>query len=55
MPYMEDYGRDGYAGRRSQVEEEEEEWVPESYLEKGWRSERTILRWFCFVVLMYFS
>jgi len=36
MPYVEDYGRDGYAGRRSQIDEEEEAWMPENYLEKGW-------------------
>jgi len=35
MPYVDEYGRDGYAGRRSQIEEEEEAWVPENYLEKG--------------------
>jgi len=36
MPYVDDYGRDGYAGRRSQIDEEDEPWVPENYLEKGW-------------------
>jgi len=35
MQYAGDYRHDGYAGRRSQIEEEEEEWVPENYLEKG--------------------
>jgi len=35
MQYAGDYGHDGYTGRRSQIEEEEEAWVPENYLEKG--------------------
>lgn len=35
MQYAGDYGHDGYMGRRSQVEEDEEPWVPENYLEKG--------------------
>jgi len=35
MQYVGDYGQDGYAGRRSQIEEDEEAWVPENYLEKG--------------------
>jgi len=35
VQYMVDYGQDGYAGRRSQIEEDEEAWVPENYLEKG--------------------
>lgn len=35
MQYAGDYGHDGYAGRRSQIEEDEEPWVPENYLEKG--------------------
>lgn len=34
MQYAGDYGHDGYTGRRSQIEEEEEAWVPENYLEK---------------------
>jgi len=35
MPqYASDYGDDGYAGRHSHIEDEED-WVPENYLEKG--------------------
>jgi len=40
MQYAGDYGHDGYTGRRSQIEEEEEAWVPENYLEKGQWSNR---------------
>lgn len=36
MQYAEDYGHDGYVGRRSQIDEDEEPWVPENYLEKGY-------------------
>ena len=32
-----DYGHDGYAGRHSQIEDDEEPWVPDNYLEKGTR------------------
>jgi len=35
MQYATDYGHNGYAGRRSQIEEDEQPWVPENYLEKG--------------------
>ena len=52
MPYVDDYGRDGYAGRRSQIEEEEEAWVPENYLEKG-RHLNDILLDFVIVMFRY--
>jgi len=35
MHYAADYRQDGGAGRRSQLEEDEEAWMPENYLEKG--------------------
>jgi len=35
MQYAGNYGQDGYGDRRSQIEEDEEPWVPENYLEKG--------------------
>ena len=33
--YGADYTQENYASRRSRLEDEEEDWIPESYLEKG--------------------
>jgi len=49
LQYAGDYRQDGYAGRRSQIEDDEEAWVPEHYLEKGVET-RSILMLFCFIM-----
>jgi len=34
--YAGDYARENYASRMSRMHQDEVDWIPESYLEKGW-------------------